>query len=122
MNLSAVRVLLVNADPMMPETLSVLLTGDDLSLTHATNTEEALRILQDQHPDLILLDIGQTGANGLECLSQIKSSPAGSQLPVLLLSADSDVAGKVRAFELGTVDYLIKPVEGAELRARVCAV
>ncbi len=122
MNLSAVRVLLVEDDPMMPEMLSALFHGDDLTFTHVTNAGEALCRLEDQAFDLILLDLGLPGLNGFECLRQIKNSPSGRNVPVIILSGQGAVAERVRGFELGAVDYLTKPFEGLELRARVWSV
>jgi CheY-like chemotaxis protein len=119
MNLSAVRVLLVEDDPMMLEMLNALFHGDDLAFTHVTNAGEALCRLEDQAFDLILLDLGLPGLSGFECLRQIKNSTSGRNVPVIILSGQGGVAERVRGFELGAVDYLTKPFEGLELRARV---
>ena len=119
MNLTAVRVLLVEDDPLMLEMLRTLFKGSDFSFTHATNTGEALCWLEDQAFDLVLLDIGLPGLNGFECLRQIKDSPSGRNLPVIILSGRGEAAEKVRGLELGAADFLAKPFDGAELKARV---
>jgi signal transduction histidine kinase/HPt (histidine-containing phosphotransfer) domain-containing protein len=71
---------------------------------------------------LILLDLGLPGINGFELLRQLKESPETQTIPVIVLTAWNSTTDKLRGFELGAVDYLTKPFEPAELRARLRAV
>ena len=121
MNLPASQVLLVEDDPKLPELLAALLQDANISLTNATNAADAMMLVRDSHFDLVLLDLGLPGANGFEFLKQLREAPETEHIPVVVLTAWNATSDKVRGFELGATDYLTKPFESAELRARVCA-
>jgi len=121
MNLPPSQVLLVEDDPRMAELLSALLHEDQIVLTSASDAASALTRLRESHFDLILLDLGLPGMNGFELLRQVKASPETEPIPVIVLTAWNSTSDKLRGFELGAVDYLTKPFESAELRARLCA-
>jgi len=124
MSPSATRVLLVEDDPEMPEVLAALLSQDGIALECATSVEEAWNRIEsvigtDAHPfELVLLDLGLPGANGFDLLERIKASPRWHSLPVIIVTAWNNTEDKVRGFQLGAADYLTKPFESAELRAR----
>ena len=105
----------------MPEVLAALLQDDNITLTNAKEPVEALRMARESHVDLILLDLGLPGANGFDVLRQLKESPQTHAIPVIVLTAWNSTTDKIHGFELGAVDYLTKPFEAAELRARLCA-
>ena len=105
----------------MPEVLAALLHDDSVTLHSAKDATEALRLVREQPIDLILLDLGLPGMNGFELLRQLKESPETHAVPVIVLTAWNSTNDKLRGFELGAADYLTKPFESAELRARVCA-
>jgi CheY-like chemotaxis protein/HPt (histidine-containing phosphotransfer) domain-containing protein len=113
--------LLVEDDPRMPELLGVLLHEDQITLSSATDAPTALKHVREAGVDLILLDLGLPGMNGFELLRELKSDPATDSIPVIVLTAWNSTSDKLRGFELGAVDYLTKPFESAELRARLCA-
>src|ERR1700756_4158629 len=121
MNLPASNVLLVEDDPKMHEVLSALLHEDNITLTNAADTEQALAMVREKPYDLMLLDLGLPGLNGFEVLRRLKENPLARPVPVIVLTAWNSTTDKLRGFELGAVDYLTKPFEAAELRARVCA-
>lgn len=121
MNAPVSQVLLVEDDPRMPELLAALLQDDRIKLTSAKDAAQALNLLQQQSSDLILLDLGLPGMNGLDLLRQLKESPQTQSIPVIVLTAWNSTGDKLRGFEAGAVDYLTKPFESAELRARVNA-
>src|SRR6516225_3037566 len=112
-------VLLVEDDPRMPEVLAGLLHDDNILLVGAINAVEALQCLRAKPYDLILLDLGLPGVNGFELLRQLKESPETESIPVVVLTAWNSTDDKLRGFELGAVDYLTKPFESSELRARL---
>jgi CheY-like chemotaxis protein len=112
-------VLLVEDDPRMPEVLGGLLHDDNIKLTGARDVTEALNKLKGQAFDLILLDLGLPGLNGFDLLRQLKESPETEAIPVVVLTAWNSTNDKLRGFELGAVDYLTKPFEASELRARL---
>ncbi len=120
MSLPASRVLLIEDDLKMPELLSVLLQNDGVRLDTAVNAEEALALLHRESFDLILLDLGLPGTNGFDLLKQLQELPEIMSTPVIVLTAWNGTEDKLRGFELGAVDYVTKPFEGGELRARVC--
>lgn len=121
MKAPASHVLLVEDDPAMPEVLAGLLHEDNIILSSARNTTAALALVV-KHPfDLILLDLGLPDVNGFELLRQLKELPETQFIPVIVLTAWNSTADKLRGFELGAVDYLTKPFEAAELRARLRA-
>ena len=122
MNLPASQVLLVEDDLHMPEVLAGLLHDDNITLTSAKDASTGLSLARAQPFDLILLDLGLPGVNGFELLRQLKESPETQMIPVIVLTAWNSTTDKLRGFELGAVDYLTKPFEPAELRARLRAV
>ncbi len=105
----------------MPEVLGVLLHDDQITLESARDASEALERLKQTRFDLILLDLGLPGMNGFELLRQLKESLETQSIPVIVLTAWNSTTDKLRGFELGAADYLTKPFESAELRARLCA-
>jgi putative two-component system response regulator len=92
---------------------------EDYELIIAINGLEAIELLQEQKPDLILLDIMMPEMDGYEVLKTIKNNPALEHIPVILLSAITDSDSKTKGFSLGAVDYVTKPFEIIEVKARV---
>ena len=119
MNLPASQVLLVEDDPRMPEVLAGLLQDDNITLSSAKDSPAGLKLAREQHFDLILLDLGLPGINGFELLRQLKESPETQSIPVIVLTAWNSTSDKLRGFGLGAIDYLTKPFESGELRARL---
>ena len=113
------RVLIIEDDPEMAAILAPALAEDGLSVTHAADGREASDILGAQNFALILLDLGLPGLNGLKVLELLKDSPEGRDVPVIVITAWNSTEDKLRSFELGAVDYVTKPFEPVELRARV---
>ncbi len=116
------QVLLVEDDPLVPEVINHLLQGDGIVLTNAKTGSEALQLLKQKQFDLVLLDLGLPGINGFELLKRLHEMPEADLLPVVVVTAWNSTEDKLRGFELGAVDYLTKPFECAELRARIRAV
>jgi CheY-like chemotaxis protein len=121
MNLHASNVLLVEDDPQMHEVLAALLIEDNITLTYAPGAARALAMLHEKQYDLMLLDLGLPGMNGFDVLRQLRENPLERPMPVIVLTAWNSTTDKLRGFDLGAVDYLTKPFEAAELRARVCS-
>jgi CheY-like chemotaxis protein/anti-sigma regulatory factor (Ser/Thr protein kinase) len=121
MNLPMSKVLLVDDDLRLPELLNDLLQESNITLLAAANAEQAARVLRESHVDLVLLDLGLPGVDGFEILRRLRAAPETQTLPVIVLTAWNGTDDKLRGFELGATDYLTKPFEVAELRARVCA-
>ena len=115
------HVLLVEDDPRMPELVSALLHEDSIKLTCAPEAASALKTAKENGFDLILLDLGLPDSNGFDLLKQFKTLPQTKEIPVIVLTAWNSTNDKLIGFELGAVDYLTKPFEPGELRARVCS-
>ena len=85
----------------------------------ASDGEEGLLMCRVERPDLILLDVSLPGADGFETLKRLKADFQTSGIPVIFLSAMADTKTKVRGLDLGAVDFVTKPFEPIDLRARV---
>jgi CheY-like chemotaxis protein/HPt (histidine-containing phosphotransfer) domain-containing protein len=121
MNLPPQQVLLVEDDRKLPEVLAVLLHDSNIHLHHAPSVADAVAMLREKQIELVLLDLGLPEVNGFELLRMMKESEDLKSIPVIVLTAWNSTRDKLRGFEMGAVDYLTKPFESAELRARVCA-
>lgn len=92
---------------------------DDYDLSVAMDGEQALEIVQEELPDLILLDIMMPGMDGYEVTQQIKSNPKTRDTAIILVSALQETNQKIQGFSLGAVDYITKPFDIEEVKARV---
>ena len=96
-----------------------LLKGEGFQVRAVKNGEAALRAIKSKVPNLIMLDIMMPGMDGFELCSAIKAIPAASQVPILFISALSQVQDKVKGFQAGAVDFITKPFQAEEVLARV---
>lgn len=94
-------------------------SGHDVTL--APDGLQVLLAIQEREPDLVILDHSMPGMNGFEVCRRIKENPFTARIPVLLLTGQSTVESKVEGFAAGADDYLAKPFDPRELRARVQA-
>ena len=85
----------------------------------ASNGESALELIENITPDLILLDIVMEGIDGFEVCRILKNNKKTSNIPVIFLSGNTDASDKNRGFEYGAVDYITKPFEINEVKARI---
>lgn len=93
--------------------------GDQYDLSVATSGAIALRLAEESPPHLILLDIMMPVMDGFEVLRQLKESKTTRNIPVIFLSAISEVGSKAKGFAMGAVDYITKPFQIEEVLARV---
>lgn len=114
--LSAMRILVVEDDAVLAEATSVGLARAGFSVDRAPDGEQAQRWLAAEHFDLVLIDIGLPGIDGLTLLQQLRRS--GNAVPVLMLTARDALADRVGAFDRGADDYVIKPFDLPELVVR----
>ena len=114
-------VLLVEDEPAQREVLAYNLEADGFIVIKAENGEEALMLVKESAPDLILLDWMLPNVSGIEVCRQLKSRPETRSLPIIMLSARSEEVDRVRGLETGADDYVIKPYSVMELMARVRA-
>ena len=104
-----------------PNNLKVIagVLGDEYQLSIANNGHNALKILDKLVPDLILLDIMMPGMDGFEVCHEIKLRPQLKDIPIIFLTAKTEISDIVKAFEAGAVDYIFKPFNPLEVKARV---
>jgi two-component system, cell cycle response regulator len=112
-------VLVVDDSPLMHRLLAGHLAEEGCAVRGALDPTQAFEQACADPPDLILLDLVMRGGSGYDLLAQLKADPRTTDVPVIVVSGTSDVRGKVRAFDLGAVDFVVKPFDRAELRARV---
>jgi putative two-component system response regulator len=113
------RILVVDDEPFYLELLAELLS-DDYTISVAKNGEQALRRVQDGGlPHLVLLDVVMPGMDGYEACRQLKENPLTNEVPIIFLTAKSEITDELKGFELGAVDYITKPISIPILQARV---
>lgn len=117
-NLSDCRVLIVD-DVKANVDVLVQALRDDHKLSVALDGETALRSVEKTPPDLVLTDIMMPGIDGYELCRRLRASPATQDIPVMFLSSLEEVRSKTIGFEVGGNDYLTKPFEILEVKARV---
>ena len=96
-----------------------ILKEESYNFSFAKKGEDALHLLKNNNFDLILLDIMMPGIDGYEVCKRIQNDPRLSDIPIIFLSAKADIDSITKAFEVGGVDYIIKPFHSNELLARV---
>ncbi|HMB96177.1 MAG TPA: diguanylate cyclase [Tepidisphaeraceae bacterium] len=95
------------------------LADEPVEIYSATDGDEALEMARRLMPDVLLLDVEMPDPDGWEVCRILKEDPQTSGISIIFLSADADAAQKIRGLELGAVDYVTKPWDPAELKARV---
>jgi two-component system cell cycle response regulator len=114
-------ILVIDDSEDVHDLLEVRLKPEMVKLDHAGDGERGIDRAKEGRPDLILLDIEMPNLTGFEVCQRLKDDPATSTIPVIFLTGAGDVHDKVQGFDLGAVDYITKPFQPAELRARVRA-
>lgn len=111
------RVLVVDDEPPIRRFLRTSLTAQGYDIVEAEDGAKALEEVRRRSPDLLVLDLGLPGIDGLEVIRRLRGS--GVTLPIIVLSSRVDEAGKVEALDLGADDYVTKPFGVEELLARI---
>lgn len=112
-------VLLVEDEPAQREVLAYNLQAEGLRVSRAENGEEAMLLVDEDKPDLIVLDWMMPNLSGIEVCRRLKMRSDTRDIPIIMLSARSEEVDRVRGLETGADDYVIKPYSVAELMARV---
>ncbi len=113
------RVLIVDDDVKNVILLSEVMSADGYEVAEARNGVEALSILDRYHPDIILMDVMMPEMDGYEALRRLKSREETRYIPVVMLTGLGEIEDRVRGFEVGAEDYIIKPYSLREVSARV---
>src|SRR3954468_16114566 len=113
------RVLVVDDILSNVKLLEAKLTAEYFEVASAYNGLEALAKIEEQQPDIVLLDVMMPGMDGFECGRRIKQNPRAPHLPVVMVTALDQPADRVAGLEAGADDFLTKPVDDSPLSARV---
>ncbi|MGB0772251.1 MAG: phosphate regulon transcriptional regulator PhoB [Paracoccaceae bacterium] len=114
-------VLLVEDEPAQRELLAYNLEAEGFDVITADNGEDGLILVDENDPDLIVLDWMMPQLSGIEVCRRLKSNSKTRQIPVIMLSARAEEVDRVRGLETGADDYVVKPYSLIELMARVKA-
>jgi two-component system, sensor histidine kinase and response regulator len=112
-------ILIVDDEPDNFDVIQSLLPGENYKLHYAISGEHAIASLDKFDPDVILLDVMMPGLNGMEVCKQIKEMPKWQAVPIVMVTALSGKEDLARCLAAGADDFVNKPVNGTELRARV---
>lgn len=115
------RILVVDDNKLILKLVQDKLTAAGFEVYPAESAERAQAILPTVKPDLVVLDVMMPGMDGYAYCRELKSTPATSHIPVIMLTARGDIAEKVRGFEAGADDYIVKPFDPMELSLRIRA-
>lgn len=118
-NNRSARILVVDDDDDNRQLMEIILTPEGFILQTAASGEDALAMIAEQPPDLILLDLLLPDMDGCEVAGKIKGNLATRNIPIIILTGLGDHATRMRVLSAGADDLLTKPVALAELRARV---
>ena len=119
MSSGAPSVLVVEDEAAQLEVLTYNLEAEGFVVTKADNGDDALVLVDEAQPDIILLDWMLPGVSGIEICRRLKANNVTRGVPVIMLSARSEEVDKVRGLETGADDYMVKPYSVVELMARV---
>lgn len=110
--------ILIVEDNTLNVTILLKTLGDIYDVSVALNVDDAYEAMEEEMPDIFVLDIMMAGTSGLEMCKRLKSDPKTSDIPVILLTAAHDTL-KDAGYEAGADDFLGKPIEGAILKSKI---
>ncbi|MEE8421355.1 MAG: response regulator transcription factor [Dehalococcoidia bacterium] len=116
---ASARILIVDDEPMVRELIAAHLRADGNVASGAATGEGALALIDRESFDLVILDVGLPGMSGFDVCRQIR---ARTDVPVIFVTAAGNLAERLHGFDLGGDDYIVKPMDSAELNRRVRAV
>ncbi len=115
------KILLVDDEPNVLRMVGYVLHTEGFEVAVAQSGAQALAAIQKAAPDLVILDVMMPDMSGLEVCAQLRKKQSTVKLPVIMLSALSEIPDKVKAFEAGADEYIVKPIAPEELVARIKA-
>jgi diguanylate cyclase (GGDEF)-like protein/PAS domain S-box-containing protein len=116
---AAANILIVDDELANRKVLEAFLRPEGYCTSSAASGEDALAAVAKKPPDLILLDVMMPGMDGYEVAAQLKSNPATSHIPIIMVTAQSNRVARLASLDAGAEDFLTKPVDRAELWLRV---
>ena len=112
-------ILVIDDDPVNLRMASHILRAENMRVSCLKSGQDAIRFLQENRPDLILLDIHMQGMDGFETTSAIKGNPATADIPIIFLTADDDSNVEAKSLQIGAMDFIRKPFVPEVLLLRV---
>jgi two-component system alkaline phosphatase synthesis response regulator PhoP len=113
------KILIVDEEIDASTALKVALEAEGYNVIEALDGYEGIRKAKSENPDVILLDIMMPGMDGFEVCQLLKADPVSMHIPIIMLTAKGEVDDKVEGLELGADDYVTKPFNLKELKARI---
>lgn len=113
------KLLLVDDDPDILKVNRILLEREGYDVLTATGGEEAIELVKQGEVDLMILDIMMPGVDGFEVCQRLKESDDSFQIPVLMLTAKTELADKILGYFVGAADYLTKPYDKSMLLEKI---
>lgn len=113
------HILVIDDSSMIHRLVGARLRELSVELSFAETGESGIELARTSLPDLVLLDIGLLDISGFEVCYQLKADPKTHEIPIIFLTGSDESVNKVKGFDLGAVDYITKPFDPSELRARV---
>ncbi len=111
--------LIVDDEPLGLKSMASVFEGQGYELVLTGSGHEAMQFVETGRPDVIMLDVMMPGMDGLETCRRIRSHPGMAEIPILLVTALDDRQSRLEGLESGADDYITKPIDRAEVRARV---
>jgi len=115
------KILLVDDEQITTQLIELLLTKDGYMVLSVNDSQKALTAASGFAPDLIILDLMMPKVNGIDICTALRANPRFAEQPILFFTALGNLDSKVAAYQAGATDFLTKPVQPAELRAKVKA-
>ncbi|RJG10815.1 response regulator [Massilia cavernae] len=115
------KILIVDDSPTERYYLTDILVRNGFTVTTADNGEEALARIKEDKPELILMDVVMPGANGFQVTRAIARDPELADVPIIICSSKNQETDRIWGLRQGARDYLVKPVDPAQLLARIAS-
>jgi CheY-like chemotaxis protein len=112
-------ILIIDDEPQNRRLLEALLQPEGYRTQSASSGDEAMALIAEHAPDLVLLDIMMPGIDGFEVATRIKSNPATANIPIIMVTAQDGRGARVIGLNSGVEEFLSKPIDRAELWLRV---
>jgi twitching motility two-component system response regulator PilH len=119
--MSITKILIVDDSPTERHVLTTLLTRNGYQVITAQSGEEGIAKAKSELPDLILMDVVMPGLNGYQATRTLTRDPATKNIPVIVCTTKGQETDKIWGLRQGAQDYLVKPVNGQELLAKIAA-
>jgi len=117
--LNEAKILLVDNDPIFFYLIKEILETEGYTIENASDGEKAISMAHHDNVDLILLDIMMPSMNGFEVCRLLQDDPVTASIPIIFLSAKDDEESYIKGFELGAIDYLVKPINQLDLILKI---